>query len=223
MSVSGQVPHQCFIAKLPAETLSKIFMLVVHGSLKRRETYEIAPQSATMPDSLALVNRHWRRAALSHTSLWSTLTVDLYKMVSNKSGVGWTWLATMIRRSGRSSVDITIKAQQGAASGCEGRRRRCRDFTPTMCRYADCMPAVFNLLFPEMYRWRSLDIVSDTWMPLCSALYLLNDRRTEGSGAHRLESIKLVRTNDTLSFFWNFCPRFIQTVEGTPFAALMVS
>ncbi|KAG1845006.1 hypothetical protein F4604DRAFT_1595823 [Suillus subluteus] len=218
MSVSFQVPHLCYIAKLPVETLSEIFMLAVHGSFKQRETYEIAPQSVTMPDVLALVNRHWRRVALSDTSLWSTLVVDLHKMICNKTGVGWTWLTTMIRRSGRSSVDIIIKAQQGAASGW---RRKYWDFTPTMGRYADCMPAVFNLLFQEMYRWRSLDIVSDTWMPLCSALYLLNERRTEGSGALRLESIKLTRTNDALSSFWHFRPRFIQTVEGIPFAALM--
>ncbi|KAG1844988.1 hypothetical protein F4604DRAFT_1937226 [Suillus subluteus] len=113
-----------------------------------------------MPDVLALVNRHWRRVALSDTSLWSTLVVDLHKMICNKTGVGWTWLTTMIRRSGRSSVDIIIKAQQGAASGW---RRKYWDFTPTMGRYADCMPAVFNLLFQEMYRWRSLDIDGGLW------------------------------------------------------------
>jgi hypothetical protein len=119
MSVSDQVPHPCFIAKLPAETLSHIFMLAVHGSLKQRETYEIAPQSVTMPDVLALVNRHWKSVALSDTRLWSTLVIDLHKMICNKTGVGWRWLTTMIRRSGKSSVDIIIKAQQGAASGYE--------------------------------------------------------------------------------------------------------
>ncbi|KAG2359171.1 hypothetical protein BDR07DRAFT_1378853 [Suillus spraguei] len=151
MSGSCQVPRLSYIAKLPEETLSEIFMLAAHGSLTQRETYEIAPQSVTMPDILALVNRHWRRVALSDTSLWSTLVIDLDKMICNKTGDDWIWLNTMITR----------------------------------------------------------------------ALSLLNERRTQGSGALHLESIKLTRTNDTLSLFWHFRPRFIQTVEGIPFAALM--
>ncbi|KAG2062963.1 hypothetical protein BDR04DRAFT_1164413 [Suillus decipiens] len=83
------------------------------------------------------------------------------------------------------------------------------------------MPAIFNFLFREMYRWRSLEIVSDTWMPIHSALQLLNKRRTESSSALRLKSIKLKRTNDYLSYFWLFCPRIIKMVEGTMFAALI--
>ncbi|KAG2336310.1 hypothetical protein BDR05DRAFT_1005971 [Suillus weaverae] len=90
-----------------------------------------------------------------------------------------------------------------------------------MSRYADCMPVIFNLLFHEMYRWRSLEIISDTWMPIRSALQLLNECRTEGSGALRLESIKLKRTNDYLSRFWLFCPRIMKMVEGTMFGALI--
>ncbi|KAG2354319.1 hypothetical protein BDR07DRAFT_1494739 [Suillus spraguei] len=75
-----------------------------------------------------------------------------------------------------------------------------------MSRYADCMPAIFGLLFREIYQWHSLEIISDTWMPIHSALQLLNERRTEGPSALRLESIKLQRTNDYLSRFWLFCP-----------------
>jgi hypothetical protein len=95
------------------------------------------------------------------------------------------------------------------------------DFTKTRARFADSMPAIFNLLFPEIYRWRSLEIISDTWMPIHSALQILNERRTEGSSALRLESIKLVRTNDYLSRFWLFCPRMMKMVEGSMFAALI--
>ncbi|KAG1863219.1 hypothetical protein DFJ58DRAFT_700211 [Suillus subalutaceus] len=127
----------------------------------------------------------------------------------------------MITRSGQSSVNIIIRAQQGPTSGTEEMIRRKSDFTKTMSRYADCMPAIFNLLFREMYRWRSLEIISDTWMPIYSALQLLNERRTEGSSALRLESIKLKRTNDHLSRFWLFCPSMMKVVEGTMFAALI--
>jgi hypothetical protein len=58
-------------------------------------------------------------------------------------------------------------------------------------------------------------------MPIHSALQLLNERRTDGSSALRLESIKLKRTNDYLSRFWLFCPSIMKTVEGTMFAALL--
>ncbi|KAG2359799.1 hypothetical protein BDR07DRAFT_1487795 [Suillus spraguei] len=90
-----------------------------------------------------------------------------------------------------------------------------------MSRYADCMPAIFGLLFREIYQWRSLEIMSNTWIPIHSALQLLNERRTEGPSALHPESIKLQRTNDYLSCFWLFCPGIMKTVEGTMFGALI--
>ncbi|KAG2090294.1 hypothetical protein BD769DRAFT_1395861 [Suillus cothurnatus] len=53
------------------------------------------------------------------------------------------------------------------------------------------------------------------------ALQLLNTPRTEGSGALRLESIKLNRTNDYLSRLWLFCPSMMKMVGGTMFGALI--
>ncbi|KAG1838886.1 hypothetical protein F4604DRAFT_1600037 [Suillus subluteus] len=209
-----RVPQPCYIAKLPIEILSQIFMLVAHGTPSK------SLQSVMMPHVLASVSLHWRRVALCNHSLWSSLVIDLQKVIRNQTSGGLTPLTTMITRSGRSSVDIIIRAQQGPTLGTEAMIRK-RDFTKTMSRYADCMPAIFNLLFHEMYRWRSLEIVSDTWMPIHSALQLLNTPRTEGSGALRLESIKLKRTNDYLSRFWLFCPSMMKMVEGTMFGALI--
>ncbi|KAG2090762.1 uncharacterized protein F5147DRAFT_586599 [Suillus discolor] len=208
------IPQSCYVGKLPVETLSQIFMLAAHGAPNE------SLQSVAMPHVLASVNLHWRTVALCNHSLWSSLVIDLQKVIRKQTSGGLTPLTTMITRSGRSSVDIIIRAQQGPMSGTEEMIRK-TDFTKTMFEYADCMPAILNLLLPEVYRWRSLEIISDTWMPIYSALQLLNEPRTESSSALRLESIKLKRTNDFLSHYWLFCPGAMRMVEGNMFAALI--
>ncbi|KAG1803899.1 uncharacterized protein HD556DRAFT_1437634 [Suillus plorans] len=208
-------PQSCYVGKLAVETLSQIFMLAAYGAPSE------SLQSVAMPHVLASVNLHWRAVALCNHSLWSSLVIDLQKVIHKQTSGGLTPLTTMIARSGWSSVDIIIRAQQGPMSGTEEMMRRKTDFTKTRSEYADCMPAIFNLLLPEMYRWRSLEIISDTWMPIYSALQLLNEPRTESSSALRLESIKLKRTNDYLSRYWLFCPSIMKMVEGTMFAALI--
>ncbi|KAG1779885.1 hypothetical protein EV702DRAFT_965294 [Suillus placidus] len=212
-----RVPQSCYIGKLPTEILSNIFLLAAHGTPS--DLAESLPSVTMMPHVLATVNLHWRTVALCNHNLWSSLVIDLQKVICNQSGDGLTPLTTMITRSGQSSMDIIIRAQQGPTSGTEEMIKK--DFTKTMSRYADCMPLIFNLLFHEMYRWRSLEIISDTWMPIHSALQVLNERRMEGPGALRLESIRLKRTNDYLSRFWLFCPRIMKMVEGTVFGALI--
>ncbi|KAG1792245.1 hypothetical protein EV424DRAFT_1609400 [Suillus variegatus] len=168
--MNHRVPQPCYIRKLPVEILSKIFMLAVHGT--PRKSFRSVMM---MPHELASVNLHWRTVAICNHSLWSSLMIDLHQVIRNQTDGGLTLLTTMITRSGRSSVDIIIRAQQGRMSATE-----------------------------EMI-----------------ALQILNERRTEGSSALRLESIKLVRTNDYLSRFWLFCPGIMKMVDGFMFAALI--
>ncbi|KAG1788860.1 uncharacterized protein HD556DRAFT_1311777 [Suillus plorans] len=168
--MTHRVPQPCYIRKLPVEILSKIFMLAVHGTSRK-----FFRSVMMMPHALASVNLHWRTVAICNHSLWSSLIIDLHQVIRNQTDGGLTLLTTMITRSGRSSVDIIIRAQQGRMSATE-----------------------------EMI-----------------ALQILNERRTEGSSALRLESIKLVRTNDYLSRFWLFCPGIMKMVDGFMFAALI--
>lgn len=107
------VPQSCYVGKLPVETLSQIFMLAAHGAPSE------SLQSVAMPDVLASVNLHWRTVALCNHSLWSSLVIDLQKVIRKQTSGGLTPLTTMIARSGRSSVDIIIRAQQGPMSGTE--------------------------------------------------------------------------------------------------------
>jgi hypothetical protein len=88
-------------------------MLAVHG------TPSESLQNAMMPHVLASVSLHWRAVALRNHSLWSSLVIDLQKVICNQTSGGLTPLTTMITRSGRSSVDIIIRAQQGPTSGTE--------------------------------------------------------------------------------------------------------
>jgi hypothetical protein len=95
------------------EILSQIFMLAAHGA------HSEFPQSVVLPHALASVDLRWRTVALCNHGLWSSLVIDLQKVIRNQSSEGLTPLTTMITRSGRSSVDITIRAQQGPTSGTE--------------------------------------------------------------------------------------------------------
>jgi hypothetical protein len=108
-----QVPQLCYIGKLAIELLSQIFMLAVHGMPSE------SLQSVMMPHVLELVSLHWRQVTLCNHSLWLSLIIDLQKVICPQSHGGLTLLTTMITHSGRSSVDIIIRAQQELTSGTE--------------------------------------------------------------------------------------------------------
>lgn len=112
--MNHRVPQPCYIRKLPVEILSKIFMLAVHGT--PRKSFRSVMM---MPHELASVNLHWRTVAICNHSLWSSLMIDLHQVIRNQTDGGLTLLTTMITRSGRSSVDIIIRAQQGRMSATE--------------------------------------------------------------------------------------------------------
>jgi hypothetical protein len=108
-----QILRPCYIDKFPVEILSRVFLLAVH------DTTSESLQSAMIPHVLASVNLCWRTVALCTQRLWSSLVIDLHKVVRNRASGGLLPLATIIARSGRSSVDIIIRAQQGLMSGAE--------------------------------------------------------------------------------------------------------
>ncbi|KAK1227095.1 hypothetical protein PQX77_009928 [Marasmius sp. AFHP31] len=71
------------------------------------------------------------------------------------------------------------------------------------------MSAVVSLLLPHISRWRSIDILTDTWAPMYAALNMLNESLTT-LGAPLLESLTLMRCNDYISHSPQFQPRHMR-------------
>ncbi|TFK61576.1 hypothetical protein BDN72DRAFT_778085, partial [Pluteus cervinus] len=62
------------------------------------------------------------------------------------------------------------------------------------------------LLLPHINRWRSLDILTDTYLPMHYALRLIHPELMR-KGAEKLESLTLMRCNDFVSYGDEFEPR----------------
>jgi hypothetical protein len=71
------------------------------------------------------------------------------------------------------------------------------------------MNEAVSLLLPHISRWRSLNILTDTWKPMRSALQLINPVILQ-HGAPQLESISLMRCNDFVSFSQEFEPKSLK-------------
>ncbi|KAG2045619.1 hypothetical protein BDR06DRAFT_1015466 [Suillus hirtellus] len=180
-----------------------------------------------MPTVLASVNTEWRRVAISTSSLWTTLSIDLETLIRPHPGEmifsfhdkPFRQLSDFMRWSGLCPLDILIDARDPAS------HELIRCFSPpsteTSKLYADCMPTVFLMLLRQMHRWRSLEVVSDTLEPLCSALRVLSGRTAtrDGSGAPCLEFLKLKRMNDYhRAHLLQFLPPL--ELDSLPFSAL---
>lgn len=233
-----QIHHPCHINVLPVEILSYIFTLATHDTVstnndyKRRYEVPFTHDSVTMPTVLASVHRHWRNIALSTSTLWSSLVMSLGQVVRVKVGsdahderayttfLDVQRLAAHIARSRNSSVDILIDTRDPEWD-FEDDGEECSTHDETCFPYATYIPQILDLLFPQMYRWRSLTILSDTWAPLRVALERLSvPTLTKGSGAPRLETLMLMRCNEFLGHSDAFSPRTQHIFDGIPFAAL---
>lgn len=229
---------QCHINVLPVEILSYIFTLATHHTIstdidpKRRYEVPFSPESVTMPTVLASVHRHWRHIALSTSTLWSSLSMSLEQVVRCKVGsdaaderayttfLDVQRLAAHIARSRNSPVDILIDTRDPEWDFEE--EEECSSHNAaTFFQYATFIPQILDLLFPQMYRWRSLTILSDTWAPLRVALERLSvPTLIKGSGAPCLETLILMRCNEFLGHSDVFSPRTQHVFDGIPFAAL---
>lgn len=227
--------HSCHINALPVEILSYIFTLATHDAAstntdyKRRYEVPFSPESVTMPTVLASVHRHWRNIALSTSTLWSSLVMSLGQVVrvkvedderAYKTFLDVERLAAHIARSRNSPVDILIDTRDPEWD-FEDDEEECSTHNATCFPYATFIPQILDLLFPQMYRWRSLTILSDTWAPLRVALERLSlPTLTKGLGAPHLETLMLMRCNEFLGHLDAFSPRSQHMFDGIPFAAL---
>lgn len=71
------------------------------------------------------------------------------------------------------------------------------------------MNKAISLLLPHLSRWRSVNILTDTWKPMRSALQLINPAILQ-HGAPQLESLSLMRCNDFVSFSQEFEPKSLK-------------
>ncbi|KAG2095874.1 uncharacterized protein F5147DRAFT_395342 [Suillus discolor] len=229
-----QIHRPCHINVLPVEILSYIFTLATHHTastdIDHKGRYEVpfSPESVTMPTVLASVHRHWRHIALSTSTLWSSLSMSLEQVVRCKVGsdadayttfLDVQRLAAHIARSRNSPVDILIDTRDPEWDFEE--EEECSPHNATFFQYATFIPQILDLLFPQMYRWRSLTILSDTWAPLRVALERLSvPTLIKGLGAPHLETLILMRCNEFLGHSDVFSPRTQHVFDGIPFAAL---
>lgn len=84
------------------------------------------------------------------------------------------------------------------------------------------MHALFDILLPHLHRWRSLEILTDRWAPMHSALERLSAPLPQPSkGAPLLERLELSRCNEFASYIHDFTPSELLTPHFVPFGALL--
>ncbi|KAJ8082389.1 hypothetical protein PM082_008244 [Marasmius tenuissimus] len=227
------------VDRLPVELLSYILVLGTHSSPSisddSQESTSFNVDSVKIPLVFTAVNRHWRTIALNTPALWTSLCVtvgslegvsdaDDYRSVLNTSHV-----TSYLSLSRKYPLDILIDARDMEWDFCEPEyalgtpfRLTCNthlyfripnfddytgDYTPPFS--PQTMSVVIALLLPHISRWRSIDILTDTWAPMYAALNMLNESLTT-LGAPLLESLTLMRCNDYISHSPQFQPRHMR-------------
>jgi hypothetical protein len=78
------------------------------------------------------------------------------------------------------------------------------------------MKKVLDIILTQIWRWRSITVLTDTWAPLHTALQQIQPTITT-KGAPLLESLTLMRCNDFISYSSTFEPR---ELKGPAFLTL---
>ena len=107
------------IHHLPVEILQKIFTYVAEPRLPDDE-----PFLQVYPEWIAItyVCRHWRAIALSHHTLWGTITPNL----------SFTWLKILMARSETAQVDVELRVGQQFI------KRMCLSVDEAIALLSDC-------------------------------------------------------------------------------------
>ncbi|KAG7095033.1 hypothetical protein E1B28_005824 [Marasmius oreades] len=212
------------IQRLPVELLSYIFVLGTHSPPSHPASLE-TPQEAPLfdvdsvktPLVFTAVNRHWRTVALNTPALWTSLCITVGSLestadteASSSLVLNTSHVTSYLSLSRNYPLDILIDARDMDWDFCEPE-------IPNLCDSLDYTPpfssqtmlAVISLLLPHLPRWRSIDILTDTWAPMYVALNTLNESLTT-RGALLLESLTLMRCNDFISHSSHFQPRHMR-------------
>lgn len=203
------------IDTLPIELLSHIFALATHASVDSEESVDDlagAPafntENAKVPLAFTSVSRYWRRVALGTSNLWTSLCITLELVDPSTSSIDTRHITSYLALSRQSPIDIFIDARDPEWDFVE------EEITPEPCSYSPPfsvkhMQGVFDLLLPHLSRWKSLNILTDTWKPMQTALQTINPAILQ-RGAPMLESLTLMRCNDFVSFSPEFEPKSLR-------------
>jgi hypothetical protein len=131
------------------------------------------------PTTISHICHRWRQVALETGSLWTNIVLTF--PTSNQQ---LTRTLTWLSRSKTYSLDILLDFRDPE---WDWEEEETHGF-----RWAD-MEAVLRLLLPTAARWRTLELLTDTWAPIFAFLVRT---RTIGTSLSRLETLHLARCNE---------------------------
>ncbi|KAK7442776.1 hypothetical protein VKT23_016021 [Stygiomarasmius scandens] len=203
------------IQVLPVELVSYVFELGTHGSSSTGRDSAFNVDSVKAPLVYTSVCKHWRKVALSTPSLWTSLcitvgSVEQFSLAGPEKepqALNTAHLTSYLTLSRKYPVDILIDARDMEWDFYEPEIPSMTDGTNYTAPFSPGnMKIVLDILIPHLSRWRSVDILTDTWAPMYAALNQLNGALIT-YGAPKLESLTLMRCNDFISHSSHFEPR----------------
>ncbi|KAJ7084562.1 hypothetical protein B0H15DRAFT_783638 [Mycena belliarum] len=158
--------------RLPNELLSAVFILAIE-----QDCHDKPEPFTTSPTTISHVCRRWRQVALATGALWTKIVLT-FPPCDQQLARTLTWLA----RSKTYSLDIILDFRDQEWDWDEDTHG---------FRWGD-MEAVLQLLLSSAARWRSIELLTDTWAPIFA---FLAQTRAVGPTLTRLERLHLARCN----------------------------
>ncbi|KAJ3980802.1 hypothetical protein F5890DRAFT_1418913 [Lentinula detonsa] len=206
---SSPVSRQSPIHSLPVELLSHIFLLGAHSlpdTLEEDTTSQELPlfntDSVKTPLIYSAVCRHWRTVAHGTAALWTCICITIGSMQvagPQKKHLNLSHITSYLSLSRKYPLNILLDARDPDWDFAEPEIPASSDFSDYVPPFtADDIRTIFSLLLPHLSRWQSIDVLTDTWAPMHTALCIL-DGPLMNKGAPLLQSLTLMRCNDYIS------------------------
>ncbi|KAJ7032537.1 hypothetical protein C8F04DRAFT_1107172 [Mycena alexandri] len=163
----------CSIDRLPNELLSTIFFFAID-----QHCHDELNACTISPTTISHICHRWRQVALATGNLWTNIVLT-YPTSNEQVIRTLTWLS----RSKNYPLDILLDFRD---PDWDWEGEETHGF-----RWAD-MEAVLRLLLPSAARWRTFELLTDTWAPIFVFLF-----RTQklGPAFENLEKLHLARCN----------------------------
>ncbi|KAJ6467527.1 hypothetical protein C8R47DRAFT_1201133 [Mycena vitilis] len=161
------------IDRLPNELLSAIFAFAIEHYCHDEST-----PFTISPTTISHTCHRWRQVALATGNLWTNVVLT-FPTSNEQLARTVTWLS----RSKTYPLDVLLDFRD---PDWDWEDEETHGF-----RWAD-MEAVLQLLLPSAARWRTIELLTDTWAPIFA--FLLHTRKV-GSSLKNLEKLHLARCN----------------------------